>query len=55
MPVKRFEKIELVCMTPDGEEVKIQAEGLMARIFQHEVDHLNGKLIMRPMATFAPD
>jgi peptide deformylase len=46
VPVKRSESIELVCQTPQGEEIKIQAAGLTARIFQHEVDHLNGKLII---------
>jgi peptide deformylase len=29
-----------------GEEVIIDAEDLTARIFQHEIDHLNGKLII---------
>jgi peptide deformylase len=44
--VKRSETITLVCQTPEGEEVKIEAAGIIARIFQHEVDHLNGKLII---------
>ena len=29
-----------------AEPIRIQAEGLLARIFQHEVDHLNGVLIL---------
>ncbi|MDA2936340.1 peptide deformylase [Patescibacteria group bacterium AH-259-L05] len=29
-----------------GERVSIKAEGLLARVFQHEIDHLNGKLII---------
>ncbi len=29
-----------------GEPIKIEAEGLLARIFQHEVDHLDGVLIL---------
>jgi peptide deformylase len=29
-----------------GEPVRIEAEGLLARIFQHEVDHLDGVLIL---------
>ncbi|HEY3297724.1 MAG TPA: peptide deformylase [Armatimonadota bacterium] len=29
-----------------GKPVKIQAEGFLARIFQHEFDHLNGKLFI---------
>lgn len=29
-----------------GKSVKIKAEGLLARIFQHEIDHLNGTLFI---------
>ena len=29
----------------DG-DVEIEAEGLLARVFQHEIDHLDGKLII---------
>ncbi len=44
--VKRAEQIELVCQDLRGKEVKVKAGGLTARIFQHEIDHLNGKLIV---------
>ena len=29
-----------------GTTVRLEAEGLLARIFQHEIDHLNGVLIL---------
>jgi peptide deformylase len=29
-----------------GEPIRLEAEGLLARIFQHEVDHLDGVLIL---------
>ena len=29
-----------------GEPIRIEAEGLLARIFQHEVDHLDGNLFV---------
>jgi peptide deformylase len=29
-----------------GREVEVEAEGLEARVIQHEVDHLNGVLIL---------
>ncbi|HEV2092781.1 MAG TPA: peptide deformylase [Rubrobacter sp.] len=29
-----------------GEDLRIEAQGLLARIFQHEVDHLDGVLIL---------
>ena len=30
----------------DGKEIRIEADGLLARAFQHEVDHLNGILFI---------
>ena len=30
--------------TLEGEPLDLRAEGLLARIFQHETDHLNGLL-----------
>lgn len=29
-----------------GEDLRLEAEGLLARVFQHEVDHLDGVLIL---------
>ena len=46
VPVKRKASVEIRCQTPAGKEVKIEAGGLTARIFQHEIDHLLGKLII---------
>ena len=39
---------EIVVMGLDesGETVELKASGLIARILQHEIDHLNGKLII---------
>lgn len=42
--VKRATKITLAGFDQRGKKIKIKAWGLLARIFQHEVDHLNGKL-----------
>lgn len=30
----------------NGKPVKIDAEGLLARVFQHEIDHLDGRLFI---------
>jgi peptide deformylase len=30
----------------DGNKVQVKAEGLLARVFQHEIDHLNGTLFI---------
>lgn len=44
--VKRSFRVKVSCQTPEGSPIIIEAEGLAARIFQHEIDHLNGKLII---------
>ncbi len=42
--VKRFQKIEIKGVDLNGKDVRMEAEGFMARAFQHEMDHLQGKL-----------
>ena len=44
--VTRAEKITVKGLDRDGQEVVYEAEGVLARIFQHEVDHLNGVLFV---------
>jgi len=44
--VKRAKKITLTGLDENGKELIIEAEDLLARVFQHEIDHLNGKLII---------
>lgn len=44
--VKRHQKITLEGEDQNGRKIKIKAWGLLARIFQHEVDHLEGKLFI---------
>src|SRR5680860_627964 len=36
----------LVWQDPEGESVVVEVEGLKARILQHEIDHLEGRLIL---------
>lgn len=40
----RFEKVVVKGQTLSEGEVEISAEGLLAQVFQHEIDHLNGKV-----------
>lgn len=44
--VKRHKKVSLTYYNQDGKKIKLTAEGLMARILQHEVDHLDGILFI---------
>jgi peptide deformylase len=42
--VNRFDKITVKGLNRHGEEIIIHAEEFLARVFQHEIDHLNGIL-----------
>jgi len=44
--VKRARKVVVQALNRNGELMEYEAEGLMARAFQHEVDHLNGVLFV---------
>jgi peptide deformylase len=44
--VERSERVVLEGQTLEGKKVKIKAWGLLARVFQHEVDHLDGKTFL---------
>lgn len=45
-PVVRPLKMSLKGLNLKGEEITYQAEGLLARCFSHEIDHLNGVLFV---------
>jgi len=44
--VKRSEKVYIKGNDREGNPLEIEADGLLARAFQHEIDHLNGTLII---------
>lgn len=44
--VERPEKITLEGQDKNGRKIKIKAAGMLARVFQHETDHLNGILFI---------
>jgi peptide deformylase len=45
-PIIRPKEIHLTGWDLDGKEVSIEADELLARLFQHELDHLEGKLLL---------
>ena len=47
--VRRPAKATMTCLDLDGQSMTVTATGLMARIWQHEHDHLNGVLIIDKM------
>jgi peptide deformylase len=44
--VKRHKKITLVYFDQAGKKIKQTVQGLMARVMQHEIDHLDGVLFI---------
>lgn len=44
--VTRPKKLTIKAMDENGKIIKIRAKGLLARIIQHEMDHLNGILFI---------
>jgi peptide deformylase len=44
--VKRAKKIKVQAQDEYGKPLIIETEGLLSRILQHEIDHLQGKLII---------
>ena len=48
--VERAERVTVAGQDIHGNEIEIEAEGLAARIFQHEIDHLDGILFVDRIA-----
>ena len=44
--VERPARIRVRALDPEGKELRLEAEGLEARVIQHEIDHLDGILIL---------
>jgi len=44
--IKRYARVKVCGLNREGERVEIMGEGLLARVLQHEIDHLNGILIL---------
>jgi len=44
--VPRYSKVRVRALNLQGKQVRIKAEGFLARVFQHEIDHTNGKVFI---------
>lgn len=44
--VPRYEKVRVKALNIEGQPVRLTAEGFLARVFQHEIDHTNGILFI---------
>jgi peptide deformylase len=48
--IKRAEKVYVQGVNREGKDIALEAEGLLARALQHELDHLNGLLFIDRMS-----
>jgi peptide deformylase len=44
--VRRHKKITCVCCNRQGKKSRMRASGFLARVIQHEIDHLDGILFV---------
>ena len=49
--IHRAKQVRLTGLDLDGNELDIEADELLARVFQHEVDHLDGILLLERVST----
>jgi peptide deformylase len=46
VPIERSIRVVCAGQTIEGREITLEAEDLLARVLQHEIDHLDGVLIL---------
>lgn len=51
---ERFVKARVKGLLRDGSAIDLKAKGMLARIFQHEIDHLNGTLFIDTATNLHP-
>lgn len=44
--VPRYSRVRVKALDENGKQIRVTVDGFMARIFQHEVDHTNGKVFI---------
>ena len=53
--VKRADEVTVRYYDREGEEIEVTAFGYLARAFQHEIDHLDGVLLVEKMIEQIPE
>jgi peptide deformylase len=54
-PVTRANRVKVRAQNVEGETIELEGEELLARAFQHEIDHLNGILFINHLSTLKRD
>lgn len=44
--VPRYQRVKVKALNEKGQEIRVTAEDFLARVFQHEIDHTNGKVFV---------
>jgi peptide deformylase len=44
--IERYTKVRVKALDATGREIRLTAEGFLARVFQHEIDHTNGMVFI---------
>ncbi len=52
LDIKRSNAVKIKAKNIKGEKIVIEAEGILARVLQHEIDHLNGILFYQRLSPF---
>jgi len=47
LEIKRAQNVTVEALNEQGKPVTFEAEGLLARVLQHEIDHINGVLFFQ--------
>jgi peptide deformylase len=53
--VKRKQWIKIRGLDKRGREIEVEGEGMLAIVLQHEIDHLNGRVILHRMSRIKRD
>jgi peptide deformylase len=54
-PVKRANRVSVKAQNERGEQVDLEGDELLARAFEHEIDHLNGVLFISHLSALKRD
>ena len=54
-PVTRANKVTIRAQNEKGEQIELASEELLARAFEHEIDHLNGILFINHLSALKRD
>ena len=46
LEIRRANKILISALNENGEKIQIEVEGILSVVFQHEIDHIEGKVFI---------